>query len=218
MSEIIKAIELNKKKKKMIPIFVDLETTDLNTATAGIIELAAEVCPQWLKSINVQVSQPCFYSRVKPYCEISAQASQVHGIYAKDVDNASSFTTVYLEFQQYCQRIRDESKQTQSCILLIAHNNFRFDRLIFENEIKRHGITSRIPNYKYADTLYVLHTKFGIPKGQLSLALLVRDVCNKPNHIPTHCSKDDVRNLIEVVTKLNNQALMYSELMKTAQF
>ena len=61
-------------------VFFDLETTGINVASDRIVEFSfLKVEPSGLKTTNTQ--------RINPEIPIPEEASKIHGIYDKDVEN-----------------------------------------------------------------------------------------------------------------------------------
>jgi DNA polymerase III epsilon subunit family exonuclease len=87
----------------------DLETTDGDVATCGVVEIGAA------RVVKGEIVDR-FHTLVQPYQPISPRASAIHGYTDGDVRNARSFAQVWPEFRAF---VGDD--------LLIAHNGQRFD-------------------------------------------------------------------------------------------
>ena len=87
----------------------DLETTDGDVATCGVVEIGA------VRVVQGEIVDR-FHSLVQPYQPISSRASTIHGYTDHDVGDARSFAQVWPEFRAF---VGDD--------VLIAHNGQHFD-------------------------------------------------------------------------------------------
>jgi len=87
----------------------DLETTDGEVATCGVVEIGAA------RVVAGEIVDR-FHSLVQPYRPISPRASAIHGYTDSDVRDARSFAQVWPEFRAF---LGDD--------VLIAHNGQQFD-------------------------------------------------------------------------------------------
>src|SRR5207237_5453174 len=87
----------------------DLETTDSDVATCGVVELGAA------RVVKGEIVDR-FHTLVQPYQPISPRASAIHGYTDRDVQNARSFAQVWPEFRAFVGKD-----------VLIAHNGQHFD-------------------------------------------------------------------------------------------
>ncbi len=87
----------------------DLETTDGEVATCGVVEIGAA------RVVRGEIVDR-FHSLVQPYQPISPRASAIHGYTDSDVRDARSFAQVWPEFRAF---VGDD--------VLIAHNGQQFD-------------------------------------------------------------------------------------------
>jgi DNA polymerase III epsilon subunit family exonuclease len=87
----------------------DLETTDGEVATCGVVEIGAA------RVVRGEIVDR-FHSLVQPYQPISPRASAIHGYTDGDVRDARSFAQVWPEFRAF---VGDD--------VLIAHNGQQFD-------------------------------------------------------------------------------------------
>ncbi len=88
----------------------DLETTDKEPATCGVVEIGAA------RVVNGEIVDR-FHTMVNPYQAISAEATRkAHGYTDADVKDAPSFAEVWPQFRAF---VGDD--------ILIAHNGQRFD-------------------------------------------------------------------------------------------
>ena len=87
----------------------DLETTDTDVATCGVVEIGAA------RVVQGEIVER-FHTLVQPYRPITPGASTVHGYTDVDVRDARSFAEVWPSFRAF---VGDD--------VLIAHNGQRFD-------------------------------------------------------------------------------------------
>src|SRR5213082_1997128 len=87
----------------------DLETTDGEVATCGVVEIGAA------RVVRGEIVDR-FHTLVQPYQPISPRASAIHGYTDSDVRDARSFAQVWPEFRAF---VGDD--------VLIAHNGQQFD-------------------------------------------------------------------------------------------
>jgi len=87
----------------------DLETTDGDVATCGVVEIGAA------RVVNGEIVDR-FHALVQPYQPISPRASAIHGYADRDVRDARSFAQVWPELRAF---VGDD--------VLIAHNGQHFD-------------------------------------------------------------------------------------------
>jgi DNA helicase II / ATP-dependent DNA helicase PcrA len=142
---------------------VDLETTDRDTATAEVLEIAA---------VRVRAGRIVerFASLVRPRGPIAAGATATHGIRAADVATAPPFEDVWPKFRAFCG---DD--------VVVAHNGYEFDFRILGRVVR--GLGKRFDLCTYdtlplARDLYPTSRKlvdlarnFGIPPGRSHRAL-----------------------------------------------
>jgi DNA polymerase III epsilon subunit family exonuclease len=87
----------------------DLETTDVDAAECGIVEIAAV-------RVRGRVIVEQFQRLVQPGRPVSAKASEVHGYYDRDLCHQPAFDRIWPEFREFV-----------GSDLLVAHNGRRFD-------------------------------------------------------------------------------------------
>ena len=141
---------------------VDLETTDRDTRTAEIVELAAVRVRD-----GVVVDQ--FQSLVKPDQPVTFEAARVHGISNEALANAPTFAEVWPTFRAFC-----------GGDVVVAHNGYDFDFKILKRMALALGAfdlctfdslplaRELVPTSR---TLANLATEFGIPTGTSHRAL-----------------------------------------------
>jgi DNA polymerase III epsilon subunit family exonuclease len=87
----------------------DLETTDVDAAECGIVEIAAV-------RVRGRVIVEQFERLVQPGRPVSAKASEVHGYYDHDLCDQPAFAEIWPAFREFV-----------GSDLLVAHNGRRFD-------------------------------------------------------------------------------------------
>lgn len=158
-------------------VFLDLETTGLDVEKDRIIDISA------IKyDINKQSSS--FNKRLNPGILIPPEASNVHKIFNKDVQNKPSFSNISSELIEF---IGEDS-------ILCGYNLKRFDFRMLQNEFKRIG-KEDFPSEAtlLLDPLDILKT---YEKQTLSFAM--KFYLNK-SHENAHSAQDDVLATIEVL-------------------
>jgi DNA polymerase III subunit epsilon len=113
------------------PIYYDTETTGVRPDKDRIIEIAA----------YDPVQERTFCKFVNPGIPIPEESTQICGITDDMVRDAPNFAEVGKEFVDFCN----------GDIVLIAHNNDRFDKHFLNFESKRNALI--LPNFPYIDTL-----------------------------------------------------------------
>lgn len=142
---------------------IDLETTDRDTLTAEIVELAA------VRVRDGRIVEK-FASLVKPRGGIAAGATSTHGIRAADVATAPRFEDLWPKLCAFCG---DD--------VIVAHNGYEFDFRILGRLVRSLGKRFELCTYDtlpLARDLYPtsrklpdLASNFGIPAGRAHRAL-----------------------------------------------
>ena len=142
---------------------IDLETTDRDTATAEIIEIAA---------VRVRGGEivETYHRLVKPRAPIAAAATAAHGIGQAELVDAPPFDHVWPGFRAFCG---DD--------VIVAHNGYDFDFPILHRMAKAMGATFDLVTYDSlplardlsatSRKLVDLARQFGIDAGQSHRAL-----------------------------------------------
>jgi len=201
-----------------IPIVYDLETTGLSIETDSVIQIAAKVSPEWVSLFpSGTITQPEFKETlIKPECAISASAMQVSHISEEMVKSADSFKSVVTSFKQWVEQVQKQTERKS--VLLIAHNNFRFDRQMLLNQCKRVGIDNLFDaSVRYGDTLIVFNKCFHVPYGERGLLKIATKMFGESNVSQSHNAGADVDLLIQVMHKCANPVLMYHALFEYSQ-
>jgi len=141
----------------------DLETTDTDVATCGVVEIGAA------RVVKGEIVDR-FHTLVQPHRPIAPGASAVHGYTEDDVRDAPSFAEVWRSFRAF---VGDD--------LLIAHNGQRFDIPVLRRlAAGRDGLDT----LEFYDTLPLVHSllqgsakledlalRFGIDAGRVHRAV-----------------------------------------------
>jgi DNA polymerase III alpha subunit (gram-positive type) len=140
-------------------IIYDLETTGLDTRTSNILEIACivhivnknsdAICTTKKEdSINTcQINE--FKRYIMPSNITTIDNSDIHNITIEKIkeNNGKSTKETLNEFVNWMDKFK-------SPIILIAHNNYRYDKLILETEFKSNNVT--FPQYcTFADSLAI---------------------------------------------------------------
>ena len=156
---------------------IDLETTDNDTKTAEIVEIAA---------VRVRDGRLVerFHSLVKPRVSIAAAASATHTLHAADVAAAPHFEDIWPTFREFCGED-----------VIVAHNGYEFDFRILARMAQAIGKKFDLCTY---DTLPLARDLYPTSRKLVNLA--------KQFDIDTgesHRALDDTKALAEVVLALD---------------
>ena len=161
----------------MTTIFYDLETTGL-ARNSKIIEIAA-----YREDTNTY-----FHELVNPGIPIPPGSSKIHKITDPDVVSMPKIKEVLLQFNNFCQGEN---------IILIAHNNDGFDKIILQNEYIFSKIS--LPSWDYLDTLKIARAVLPeLGNHKLDTLKEYYDI----NIGDAHLALDDVANMYQVYQKL----------------
>src|SRR6266853_1278263 len=115
----------------------DLETTDTDVATCGVVEIGAA------RVVKGEIVDR-FHTLVQPHRPIAPGASAIHGYTEDDVRDAPSFAEVWRSFRAF---VGDD--------LLVAHNGQRFDIPVLRRlAAGREGVDT----LEFYDTLPLVHS------------------------------------------------------------
>ena len=156
---------------------IDLETTDNDTKTAEIVEIAA---------VRVRDGRLVerFHSLVKPRVSIAPAASATHTLHAADVAAAPHFEDVWPTFREFCGED-----------VIVAHNGYEFDFRILARMAQAIGQKFDLCTY---DTLPLARDLYPTSRKLVNLA--------KQFDIDTgesHRALDDTVALAQVVLALD---------------
>jgi DNA polymerase III subunit epsilon len=119
--------------------FFDLETTGVNVGSDRIVEIAIlKISPEGEKEIITE--------RVNPTIPIPVQASQIHGIYDKDVADKPSFANIAQKLSTFLDNCD-----------LAGYNSNKFDVPLLVEEFLRAGVDFEIKGRKLIDVQNIFH-------------------------------------------------------------
>ncbi len=154
-------------------IYFDTETTGINFDNDYIIELSA----------YDPLLDKTFDELINPGAPIPAEATAIHHITDEMVSDKPNFKTVALKFIEYCQ----------GDVILIAHNNDRFDKPFLEREFGKNGL--ELPDWIFLDSLkWARRYRPDLPKHTLQH---LRETYGFPEN-NAHRALDDVVTLQRV--------------------
>lgn len=171
--------------------FFDLETTGINIITDRIVEIA-------ILKIHTNGNEESKTYRINPEMPIPAQASEVHGIYDKDVAGKPTFAEVGKELVAFLE----------GCDLA-GYNSNKFDIPLLAEEFNRVGIEFNWLNRKFID-VHILFLK----KEARTLSAAYQFYCNKDLE-NAHSADADTRATYEVLLA---QLQLYPDLEANVQF
>ena len=164
-------IQLNLSK----PIaFFDLETTGVNVASDRIVEIS-------ILKILVNGSREILTKRINPTISIPKQASEVHGIYDKDVVNEPTFKSIANDIADFLL----------DCDLA-GYNSNKFDITILVEEFMRAGVDFEIKSRRLVDVQNIFHQM-----EQRTLKAAYKFYCGK-EIINAHSAEADIEATYEV--------------------
>ncbi len=164
-------IQLNLSK----PIaFFDLETTGVNVASDRIVEIS-------ILKILVNGSREILTKRINPTISIPKQASEVHGIYDKDVVNEPTFKSIANDIADFLL----------DCDLA-GYNSNKFDIPILVEEFMRAGVDFEIKSRRLVDVQNIFHQM-----EQRTLKAAYKFYCGK-EIINAHSAEADIEATYEV--------------------
>ena len=167
---------------------IDLETTDNDTRTAEIVEIAA---------VRVREGKIVdrYSSFVKPRVPIAAAAAATHGIKASDVAAAPYFEDIWPAFRSFC-----------GADVIVAHNGYDFDFRILNRMAKAAG---KQFDFTMFDTLPLARDLFPTSRKLVDLARHFGIDTGK-----SHRALDDTLALAQVLLSLS--AVKQSRARKSA--
>lgn len=155
-------------------IFFDLETTGVNINTDRIVELSyIKVYPNGKEEVKT--------IRVNPEMSIPKEASEVHGIYDKDVENCPTFKEIS----------KNLAKDFEGCDLA-GFNSNRFDIPLLAEEFLRAESDIDISKRKFIDVQVIFHKM-----EQRTLFAAYKFYCDKELQ-DAHSAEADTRATYEV--------------------
>jgi len=165
-------MELNLKN----PIaFFDLETTGINTASDRIVEIS-------VLKVDPGGKEDLLTMRINPEMPIPKKASEIHGIYDADVEDAPTFK----------QMARNLAHFIEGCDLA-GYNCNRFDIPILAEEFLRAGMDVNLKKRKVVDVQVIFHKM-----EERTLKAAYKFYCHKElEH--AHTAEADTRATFEVL-------------------
>ncbi len=123
-------------------VFFDLETTGVNFQTDRIVEIAVvKVMPDGSRQVKTR--------RVNPEMPIPPEASAVHGIYDKDVENEPTFKDISKNLYIYLENCD-----------LAGYNLIKFDVPMLVAEFKRVGLDFDVSSRRIIDAFVIFRKMF----------------------------------------------------------
>lgn len=172
-------------------VFFDLETTGVNVAHDRIVEICyLKVWPNGNESARTM--------RINPEMHIPEQASEVHGIYDKDVADCPTFKMV----------AKEVAHDFEGCDIA-GFNSNRFDVPMLAEEFLRAGVDLDLTRHKLIDVQVIYHKM-----EQRTLSAAYKFYCGK-NLEDAHSAEGDTRATYEV---LKAQLDRYPELRNDTAF
>lgn len=172
-------------------IFFDLETTGTDIVNDRIVEISyLKVHPNGLEESKTM--------RINPCMPIPLQASEIHGIYDKDVENAPAFKEV-------AKLIARDFEGAD----LAGYNSNRFDVPLLAEEFIRAEIDIDMTKRKFIDVQTIFHKK-----EQRTLSAAYKFYCNKDLE-NAHTAEADTKATYEI---LQSQLDKYSDLKNEVAF
>ncbi|MGI6479484.1 MAG: exonuclease domain-containing protein [Salinivirgaceae bacterium] len=156
-------------------VFFDLETTGVDVSNDRIVEIA-------MLKISPGGKEDVFQKRINPEMPIPPQASEIHGIYDKDVENAPRFKEVAKEVAQFIE----------GCDLA-GYNSNKFDIPLLAEELLRAGVDFDLRRSKFVDVQNIFHK---MEKRTLSAAY--KFYCNQELE-NAHSALADARATYEIL-------------------
>ena len=181
---------MNLKLKRPI-VFFDLEATGVNVASDKIVEYS------FLK-INTKGDKKELTGRLNPGIPIPQEASEIHGIYDKDVQNEPLFKEVASEILSFIQ----------DCDLA-GYNSNKFDIPLLVEELLRANVDFDLRDIKTVDVQIIFHKM-----EQRTLSAAYKFYCNKVLD-NAHSAKADILATYEV---LEAQLERYEDLNNDISF
>ena len=180
---LFKALQLLNSKDIGTPleryVTFDLETTDDDVATCGVVEIGAA------RVVNDAIVDR-FHTMVNPFRPISARATQIHGYTDADVAPAPPFAVVFPQFRDFV-----------GSDVLIAHNGQHFDIPVLQRLAAGHP---GIETLAFYDTLLLARSLARVGASQADLAHRFGIDAGRAHH-----ALDDAVTLAHVYRELEQQ-------------
>lgn len=172
-------------KLKRPIIFLDLETTGVDTAKDRIVEISMiKVFPDGTEDVKTR--------RINPEMPIPAESSKIHQIYDEDVKDCPTFKAISKSLQTFIE----------GCDFA-GYNSNKFDIPVLVEEFLRSGIDIDIKKRKFIDVQNIFHRM-----EQRTLVAAYKFYCDK-DLTDAHSAEADTKATYEV---LKAQIERYEEL------
>lgn len=171
--------------------FIDLETTGINVMRDRIVEIA-------ILKVAPDGSISNYTRRVNPTIPIPEQASAIHGIYDKDVQDKSTFRDIAQEVLEF---IGDAD--------MAGFNSNKFDIPLLGEEFLRAGIDFTNEGRKNIDIQSIFHKK-----EPRNLSAAYKFYCNK-DLIDAHSAEADITATYNILLA---QLQLYDDLKNEVDF
>jgi DNA polymerase III subunit epsilon len=153
----------------------DIETTGVNVGSDRIIEIC-------ILKANPDGSEEVKTMRINPGIPIPKEASDIHGIYNKDVKDCPSFTEVAADLAQFLKNCD-----------LGGYNSNKFDIPLLVEEFFRAKVDFEITNRRFVDVQNIFHKM-----EPRTLKAAYKFYCGK-DIINAHSAEADTRATYEVL-------------------
>ncbi|MFM9055843.1 MAG: exonuclease domain-containing protein, partial [Bacteroidota bacterium] len=155
--------------------FFDLETTGITIGADRIVEIS-------ILRLQPDSSRQVYTRRINPEIPIPLQASQVHGIYDKDVANEPSFRQLAPEIAAFIGNAD-----------LAGYNSNKFDVPMLVDEFLRVGLQFDMRGRRLVDVQNIFHKM-----EQRTLAAAYKFYCGK-EIVNAHSAEADITATFEVL-------------------
>ncbi|MBL0064002.1 MAG: 3'-5' exonuclease [Bacteroidetes bacterium] len=176
-------------------VFLDLETTGVNVGADRIVEIALlKIFPNGNKDSKTM--------RINPTIPIPEEASKVHGIYDKDIQDCPTFNDVARDINAFLGGSD-----------LGGYNSNKFDIPLLIEEFTRAGIHFDLNERKLVDVQNIFHKM-----EQRTLAAAYKFYCNK-DLMNAHSAEADTTATYEVLlSQLDKYETLKNDVDFLAQF
>ncbi|MBK7851886.1 MAG: 3'-5' exonuclease [Bacteroidetes bacterium] len=176
-------------------VFLDLETTGVNVGADRIVEIALlKIYPNGNKDSKTM--------RINPTIPIPEEASKVHGIYDKDIQDCPTFNDVARDINAFLGGSD-----------LGGYNSNKFDIPLLIEEFTRAGIHFDLNERKLVDVQNIFHKM-----EQRTLAAAYKFYCNK-DLMNAHSAEADTTATYEVLlSQLDKYETLKNDVDFLAQF
>jgi DNA polymerase III epsilon subunit-like protein len=212
-----KNLQRNEEKENEVVaiVFWDLETSGKHPSSN--VEYIIEIgCVGW--KLNMETATENFSSLVNPQtfngeCSITPKASQVSGLYMRDVLKESNWDSVYIKWIEYLSNLRRKHGK----ILMLAHNSRNADENCLKCDCERYRLI--IPSYLIFGDTHLLYNNLHGKTPQWSIDFLcsrfqiARKKTFRSNRIGNsqfHGALNDADTLYNLAITMVKQSLLYS--------